>query len=341
MATLVRHWEEYMNLLTSYGICLIAAILAAVTSAQQTGTRTVQDPGNASVTGRIALPSGEFAGKNIKVTLTKMGTPVMSSYTDKDGRYTIANLHAGEYVVEVTGDEKRFERVSETVRLGYGERRGVSLFLREKQLFREKGGSGVTSAAETDVNVPAAARTEYERGTKLVRQGKLDRAIEHFERAIALHPGYEAAHNDLGVQYLKLKRFDSAAEQFKAALAINARAFNPRLNLGITLVDQKQYAVAIDQLNQALAIDRGSPAACLYMGIARTELDDLQAAYADLSKALILGGPAFSTAHYYLGKVHLKRDERDEALKSLKAYLEAMPRGELAESAKTLVKRLE
>ena len=331
-----------MKPLASRGVCLIAAVLAAahIAYAQRPGDPG-PDPGTAGVTGRIALPSGEFAGRDIKVVMRTEATPVVISYTDQDGRFTLMNVYAGTYYIEVTGDEKKFEPVVEQIELRRSQQRSVTIYLREKQAFRVKSTGAVTSSAALGEDVPDSARKEYERATKLVKKGDINRAIEHFKLAIALYPNLEAAHNDLGVQYLKLKQFDSAVEQFQAALAINARAFNPRLNLGITLVDQKQYAVAIDQLNQALEIDRGSPAAFLYMGIARTELDDLQAAYADLSKALILGGPAFATAHYYLGKVHLKRDERDEALKSLKAYLEAMPTGELADSAKTLVKRLE
>ena len=50
-------------------------------------------------------------------------------------------------------------------------------------------------------------------------KGLLTTPFRHFERAIAINPGYARARNNLGVVYLNQRKLDTAAAQFHAALA--------------------------------------------------------------------------------------------------------------------------
>ena len=58
-----------------------------------------------------------------------------------------------------------------------------------------------------------------------------DDAIRHFQRAIAINPGYARARNNLGVVYLGQRKFDTAASQFHAALAIDPKNVESMVNL--------------------------------------------------------------------------------------------------------------
>jgi Flp pilus assembly protein TadD len=55
-------------------------------------------------------------------------------------------------------------------------------------------------------------------------------------KAVALAPGRDDLHNNLGYCLLKQGRKDDAAEEFRAALKINSQSITARDNLGLALV---------------------------------------------------------------------------------------------------------
>jgi predicted Zn-dependent protease len=93
-------------------------------------------------------------------------------------------------------------------------------------------------------------------------------------------------------------------------------------------------------LTQSVAIDGGRPAARLWLGVALLQTGDLPGAERELSRALITGGANGAPAHYYLAQVYLRRGDSAEASRALKAYLEGSPKGEYAEDARLLLKKL-
>jgi len=325
-------------------VILMASLIDTVYS-QDTTQRLEMlqpNPNNASIEGRVVLPSGNAADFNIKVTLSNQQSTLTTLYTDKHGEFKFLNMSEGTYYVQASVDSTFYEPVVEKVRLDRSQIVHLTIALRRKEETTSRSsGPGVISAAEFDQQVPAAARKAYNRATKLIGQGKRLEAIEHLKQAIALYPDYLIARNDLGVQYLKLKRLDEAAEQFQKVTESHPKYFNSRLNLGLVLIEQKKFTDAISQLHEAISIDSSRPAAHLWLGIALLQTYELSQAERALTRALITGGANFVVAHYYLAQVHIKKGERSEAAQRLKAYLEEAPRGEHVEEARLLLKRLE
>lgn len=295
---------------------------------------------NGSITGKVVLPSGQPVDGRVRIILSTMTDPGNVAYTDSSGGFGFRGLREGNYTIEVTGDTRFYETVTQEVRLIRGMQVRLLINLKEKGSASNKSTGNVVSVAELDQNVPAAAKKEFDAGTRLAGEGKTRDAIERFKRALELHPGYLMAHNDLGAQYLKLKLYPQAIEQFEAALELNSKVFNPRLNLGIALVEQNKFTDALEHLKQATAIDKSAPAPHLYLGIASVETDELPAAERELGVALSLGGDEYAVAHYYLAQLHLKNGERDGAVHELKAYLQLVPTGEYASRAKKLLQQL-
>ncbi len=79
-----------------------------------------------------------------------------------------------------------------------------------------------------------------------------DKAIDHLKRAVALHPAFGLALNELGVQYLRKGELDKAAEVLVKAIQIAPEAPEPSLNHGIVLLQQKKFAEAQAQLRDAV-----------------------------------------------------------------------------------------
>jgi len=328
-------------------ICLLltATAPASVVYPQDASTRNETlrpDPHNASIAGRVALPSGFSAESNVKITLSNSQNMLTRLYSDKHGEFKFTNLSAGTYYVQVSGDPTLYEPVTQEARLYRGQEMNLTVQLRKKdEPVNRSPGPGVVSVVELDQPVPAAARKEYERATKLIGKGQLESAIERLKQALAIYPDYLGARNDLGAQYLKLKRFDEAAEEFRTVVEKHPRYFNSRFNLGLVSIERKKYSDAISQFTQAIAIDSARPAAHFWLGIALFQTYNLSGAEREMAKALITGGRAYAAAHYYLAQVQLKKGARAEAVRALNAYLEEAPKGEHAEEAKLLLKQLE
>lgn len=305
-----------------------------------TNTAESTAPGTSVISGRVVLPSGSPVTGRVRITLSTSQDPGQTIYTDTNGGFTFNNLRAGNYQLEAAGDAKLYDAAVEQVRLIRGARVDLVIHLRERSEAAAAKTTNVVSAAEADQTIPEAARTEFRLAHVLLSQGKQSEAIERFKSAIAIHPEFLMARNDLAVQYLNLKMFSEALEQLEAAIEIAPKVFNPRLNLGIVLLAQKRYSDAIDHLRQAVSIDSSRPSGHLYLGIALLETDELQSAGEELSRALSLGGDDYSVAHFYRALVDLKRGERDNAIRELQVYLAKAATGEHAASARTLIERL-
>jgi len=321
-------------------LCLV---LSAIASAQDMEIDTrykTADTNNAVIEGRVNLPSGFSAERNVRIILRNSQMVLSTRYSDKHGEFRFDNLSEGVYYVQAEVESEDFEPVVEKVALGRGIVWPVRLQLREKKLPLAVNASRVVSVAELRQSVPSAARKEYELGLKFVAKGDLVNAAAHFQEAVSIYPEYLAARNDLGAQYLKLKRLDEAEKDFQIVLEKDPKNFNAKFNLGLVRIERKDYVDAISQLNQAIVIDSTRPVARLWLGFALLETGDLSSAEKELTKALVMGGSECVAAHYHLARIYLNRGETAEASRAVRAYLDEAPRGEYVNDARQLEKKV-
>jgi tetratricopeptide (TPR) repeat protein len=109
------------------------------------------------------------------------------------------------------------------------------------------------------------------------------------------------------------------------ALKIDPKAFNPQLNLGIVQIRKNSFPEALATLDKALSIEPAAPAAHLYAGIASAKLGDLARGEKELKAAYDLGGTDYAVALLQLGRLYMKRGEREMARKSFESYLRESP----------------
>ena len=91
-------------------------------------------------------------------------------------------------------------------------------------------------------------------GNALKEQGKLEEAIEAYNKALAIKPDYAEAYNNMGNALKEQGKLEEAIEAYNKALAIKpdyAEAYN---NMGVTLKEQGKLEEAIEAYNKALAI---------------------------------------------------------------------------------------
>jgi Tfp pilus assembly protein PilF len=303
--------------------------------------REVPDTNNAVIEGRVRLPSGFSAERNVKITLKNTASVLSTLFSNKHGEFRFENLSQGVYYVQAEIVGSSFDPIVERVTLGRGITSELTVQFREgdsiQTLVRN---SRVISAAELRQSVPPAAKKEYVQGMKFVSKGDIEQAALHFQEAIRIYPEYLAARNDLGAQFLKQKKLDEAEKHFQIVLDADPKNFNAKFNLGLVRIERKNYLDAIAQLNQAIVIDSSRPVARLWLGVALLESGDVQSAEPELNKALIMGGPECVAALYYLARVYLSRGDIAEATRSVHAYLQEAPRGEYVKEARELEKEL-
>jgi type IV pilus biogenesis/stability protein PilW len=85
--------------------------------------------------------------------------------------------------------------------------------------------------------------------------GDFDRAFEAFQKSIEINPQYEKGHNNLGILFYLKGRNEEALEAFQKALAINPNNIESHINLGVLFKKQGQLDKAIESYQKALDIN--------------------------------------------------------------------------------------
>ena len=89
-----------------------------------------------------------------------------------------------------------------------------------------------------------------QKGLKNYQDGKVESAIQDYQRAIALHPDNPHAHFNLGNVYEDLQEFDSAQREY--LLAVKRQLPEAYNNLARLHIRDKQYAQAASLIQQGL-----------------------------------------------------------------------------------------
>jgi tetratricopeptide (TPR) repeat protein len=134
--------------------------------------------------------------------------------------------------------------------------------------------------------VPAAYNN---RGIAFGRTGQLDRAIQDFDRAIALDPSFDRAYNNRGAAYLMHGSFDKAIEDFDKAVTLRAGNASAYSNRGYAYYFEGQYDRAMKDYNKAIELDQNYAKAYLNRGNLYLGTGNKELALSDFQKACELG----------------------------------------------------
>ena len=203
------------------------------------------------------------------------------------------------------------------------------------------------------------AVTETNLGATLQAEGRVDEAVDHYHRAIALAPGYPPAYNNLATaqrargqlaeavatyqQALRLRaeypeaqynlanalmeagKPAEAVDHFRIALQTIPASVDVRNNLGIALIGQGKRDEAIAEFREALRVDPGSVKAHRNLADALGSAHRYDEAIREYRRAAQLD-PADGSIRYDLGSLLVEIDRLEEAIVEFKAALKADPR---------------
>jgi tetratricopeptide (TPR) repeat protein len=150
--------------------------------------------------------------------------------------------------------------------------------------------------------------------TKYNESGFVD-AVSSFEHALALHPKYVEAENNLGLCWKELNEPDKAIAGFQTAIQWQGDAPadpQPFLNLGTLLADQREFDKSVPYLTKAVTLAPKNPRIHDELAKVYEGQNDLKKAQDELQKAVALA-PNSSELHFKLGRIYRREGLADQA----------------------------
>lgn len=322
-------------------LAAIAALIGMVgsLSAQQIQGTETGFGGQNSITGTVLTPSGQRMELPIAIRLSTMTKGDRIAYTDNSGNFGFRGLPNGDYQL-VIDKEKDYEPFSYNVsvfqmRGAPGGNYMVSIRLKNKAAPAPK--PGVVNADLA--GIPKDALELFNKAGELATKGDRAGAIEQLNAAIAVHPTFMLAFNEIGVQYMKLNELQKSDEALQAALKIEPEAFTPLWNRCLVLVAMKKYAEAEPPLRKAVAAKPDMPAAHYFLGQALANLGKFDEAEKELSTATLAGAKEMVEAHRLLAIIYSSKGDKKRAAAQLEKYLELNPNTPDAEQLRKVIEQ--
>ncbi|HEX7957194.1 MAG TPA: tetratricopeptide repeat protein [Pyrinomonadaceae bacterium] len=285
--------------------------------------------GARSIRGHVVSPLGRLPESRVRVTLTSANDGPRSTVVGEDGTFFFNNLTTGPYDLIIEAG-KEFEVERESVFLsGATQTATVPVYLRLKP-----------ESNPSLAGVPKSAVDLFVRAQEAARKGDQAKAEALLAVAVAQHPQFGLAHNELGLLSMRAGNVDRALEEYR--LAAKALPEDPlvQLNYGTALAQKRDFAEAEKQLRRALKkLDKSAPGH-MYLGVALIGLKNIDEAERELQQAAKLGGDQMGAAHKYLGGIYWARRDYRRAAEELETYLKLSPKAPDAEQVRGTIKEL-
>lgn len=301
------------------------------------------------ISGRVTGTGGQ--PQNLLIRLMSEGDiPAGEMYTDSNGTFSFRSLPNGTYWVEAQATGYKPVRQTVVLDLRINPLMVVNLSL--EPVNSEARGGEETIAGSSGNRIlksrhagPAPsfdgkALSEFNKGSKLEREGKLAAAAEHYQTALKVSPSFYPALNNLGAIYLRQKDLAGAKQAFLRSLELNPDDGEAHINLGHALYEEGRYLAAIERLEEGLKRSPESAVGHFFLGSAYLKLGDLGKAERDLKLAYSLDPHGMAPAELQLANLYLRRHDTEAARAELENYLRANPSDPQAPAIKKMLASL-
>ena len=145
------------------------------------------------------------------------------------------------------------------------------------------------------------------------QSGQDEMALKTYRKFLDLQPFSDAGWYNMGVILNQTEKFEEAIEAFDYVLAINPDFNSALFNKGNTLANLDRHEDAIQTYSEFLLKDENHPLTLNYIGESYEKLNDNAMAYQYYRKARA-ADPSFSDSWYGLASIMLNRENPYEAL---------------------------
>ncbi len=190
------------------------------------------------------------------------------------------------------------------------------------------------------MEIPEAARREFDKGKELADAGKAGASIGHFKRAVELYPTFEQAYFRMGIAYMDQNNPQGAESALLKVTQLNPNNGAAFLALGTLYANQKDFAGAEKPLVRGLALSPDVAEGHCELSLTYWALKRLAESDQHAKKCAALK-PDYAQAHLLLGNLALARSDQQGAFREYKEYLRLDPQGLYAAAARQQIDRLE
>ena len=299
------------------------------------------------IAGRVSVSRSDTLPERLRVVLQSRGMTVGDTFTDEQGNFIFQGLPANPYWIVIEHEDYQPVREVVVVDPSINERYYVRIFMYarsfkqvEKPPAPASGGNPhLVDVAEYTKSFPKNVRKEFEKGAKNEKQGKLDDAIRHYEKTIALAPDFYPAHNNLGTVYMQKQDFESARREFATAVKLNQADPQPYFNLGNVCLLTQRYPEGLEWVQQGLTRHPNAAFGHFLLGSIYARTGRYTEAEGSLKQALHHDA-TMAEAHLQLVNLYLQQARAPDAITELQAFLKEFPDDPRAPQAKTVLERL-
>ena len=168
------------------------------------------------------------------------------------------------------------------------------------------------------------ATAHYNLAQAMCVRGGVAEAIPHYEAALEIDPGYDAARNNLGLCFATMGRFETATNHYVAALRLNPNNGDAHYNYARALTSLGQLEESIVHYEAVLRIRPQHLWAHFWLANALSAQGKLDEALFHYSETLRLK-PDCEEAHYEIGLVLVKQRKTGRAVPQLLKAIELNP----------------
>src|SRR5690625_20883 len=157
--------------------------------------------------------------------------------------------------------------------------------------------------ADTPEGRRNAARIHTELGQAYFKQGKLKTALDKLQTALQFDPDYMPAHSVLGALYTRIGNMDKAEQHYRRAVELKPKSGTANNNFGTFLCHQDRVSEGLPYIKKALAdpFYKTPAMAWTNAGMCQMRVRNFEKAETDFTKALGFN-PKYPDALYQMAR---------------------------------------
>jgi len=328
---------------------------------------------NGTITGRVLDRDGKTPLAGAQILIDQLATnagrvvvrETLQTKTGRDGRYTLSGLYIGRVRVSVVQNNQRIMTLGDAI----GDELYLATGVDTVANFDLSKAPEAPPAGAAAANTPAAPKTDQERDElrkkleeeaaksgvmyKAFEEGKTafaaknyDEAITKFKSALEKMPVPPPAKTadviwaNLATTYDAKKDYVESEAAYKKAIEANPLESAYHVNLSLAQIANGKTEESQASIEKAAQLNPASAGMAYYnMGAHLINRNQPKDAVTYFKKA-IDKDPMYANAYYQLGITLIGDNQNAEAMTYLAKYLELVPTGQDADTAKLLIEEL-
>jgi tetratricopeptide (TPR) repeat protein len=178
-----------------------------------------------------------------------------------------------------------------------------------------------------ELRIPDKAKAEYSKGLESLAKRDFPASFSHFTRAAQVFPDYYEAFYHQGVVETNLGQFENAMLSFQKSIDLSGGRYAwGDFGVGYLLYLKGKAAEAESVIRRGLELDQNSADGFVLLGMTLLRLNRSEEAEKSAREAL-LRKPGFAEAYLVLADANARRQNYQEQIQGLDAYLRLQPAG--------------